>query len=300
MSNDTLRDTIRGLSERHLDAGFCVFGQTLTAVGRVGNTVPDHHGITELPCSDVANSGFVVGAALVGRRPIYVVRYQGFQHFNAPIIVNYAAKSKALWNRPCPLLVRSIAMEGGIGPVAGSSHHALYYRMPGVKIFAPMTPGEWRAAYEEFMAGDDVVYLSEHRGAYDNAEELPPIRPERPEIVLFPVSITRFTAVQAAVELLGESARVAVHHVVTLKPFAPSAEALADLRAAPYGGIVLDDDYTDGVAKALAFDLGVVTGRPMRVMGLTAECTAGFAPRLDNLPPNKEEIKRYVREICYP
>ena len=52
-------------------------------------------------------------------------------------------KSKEIWKIPCPVFVRGIGMEGGIGPVAGSSHHSLYYRMPGVKIASPMTPMEY-------------------------------------------------------------------------------------------------------------------------------------------------------------
>jgi sulfopyruvate decarboxylase TPP-binding subunit len=31
-------------------------------------------------------AGIVAGAALAGERPIYVVRYQGFQWYNSPII----------------------------------------------------------------------------------------------------------------------------------------------------------------------------------------------------------------------
>ena len=68
--------------------------------------------MVEVTTADVANGGFVVGAGLQGTRPIYVVRYQGFQWYNAPIILNYACKSKEIWNIPCPIFIRSIAMEG--------------------------------------------------------------------------------------------------------------------------------------------------------------------------------------------
>ena len=54
-------------------------------------------------------------------------------------------------------------MEGSIGPVAGSSHYSLYYRMPGVKIISPMTPKEYNLAYKSFMKEDEVYYVSEHR-----------------------------------------------------------------------------------------------------------------------------------------
>ena len=117
----TVRDTIKSITKEHLSGGSRCYGQCLTAVGWVGGTLPrlyEKDGMTELSMADVAGGGIVVGAALAGERPIYVVRYQGFQWYNSPIIANYAMKSKEIWQRPCPLLVRSIAMEGGIGPVA--------------------------------------------------------------------------------------------------------------------------------------------------------------------------------------
>ena len=121
----TLREVIKEITRRHLvDAEGLAMGQCLTAVGWVGGTLPEMYeedGMIELSMADVAGGGFAVGAALAGKRPIYIIRYQGFGWFNLPIILNYACKSKEIWNRPCPLLVRAIAMEGSIGPVAGSS-----------------------------------------------------------------------------------------------------------------------------------------------------------------------------------
>jgi len=155
----------------------------------------------ELSMADVAGAGIVVGTALAGERPIYVVRYQGFQWYNSPIIANYAMKSKEIWQRPCPMFIRSIAMEGGIGPVAGSSHHSIYQRMPGAKIASPMTPGEYAGVYKQFMEDDDVYYISEHRKSYDNTEELPDTFHEKADITLFPISITRFAAEEARTAL---------------------------------------------------------------------------------------------------
>ena len=282
-----LRDTIRELTAAHLDAGHLVCGQCLSAVGFVANTVPNDPRLTEFPMSDVAQSGFVVGAALVERRPLYILRYQGFSWFNLPIILNYAAKSKAIWGRPCPLLIRSIAMEGRIGPTSGSSHHALAYRMPGVKIFAPMTPWEWKVAYEDFMASDDVMLLSEHRSAYDNELEMPDSF-DGGDITLYPISVTRFAAKQAAIQLRNEGIAVNVVHLHELKPL-----YMPYLSTTKYG-IVIDDDYPDGIAKSLAFDIQKLTGSQMSVMGLENR-TAGFAAHLDNLPPTAEEIAAHVR-----
>lgn len=292
----TLREVIRETIDQHLDAGNLVMGQCLSAVGFVGGTLPERQDMAELPMSDVAGAYFAVGSALSGKRTVLVLRYQGFSWFAAPAIANYAMKSKAIWGKPCPLLIRSISMEGGIGPVASSSHHSLFLRMPGVKIFSPMTPNEWKSAYDEFMAGDDVVYLSEHRVAWDNEYELPDYRPTNPDIVLFPISITRFAATVASTELFAEDGlQIAIHHISQIKPFTPSGDALYDLQKAKYGGIVIDDDYHDGTAKPLAFDLHNLTGAHMNVMGLDNR-TAGFSPQTDNLPPDKDKIKAKIRD----
>jgi hypothetical protein len=61
-------------------------------------------------------------------------------------------------------------------------------------------------------------------------------------------------------------------------------------------GIVLDDDYVDGIAKSLAFDLNKKTGADVHVMGLENK-TAGFYPQVDNLPPNKDAIIKKIKSL---
>ena len=61
-----------------------------------------------------------------------------------------------------PSVHKSIGMEGGIGPVAGSSHHSLY-RIPGIKIVSPMTPKEYLKIYKQYMSDDDVYYYPNMR-----------------------------------------------------------------------------------------------------------------------------------------
>jgi len=295
----TLRDTIKETVRHHLtERNGIAMGQCLTAVGWVGGTLPELYeddGMVELSMADVAGGGIAVGAALAGRRPMYVIRYQGFNWYNAPMITNYAAKSKDIWGISCPMFVRSIAMEGAIGPVAGSSHHSLYYRMPGLKIFSPMTPGEYKYVYDKFMLEDEVYYVSEHRGAYNNTEEMINIYTQNPKITLFPISITRFAAVEAAKDLQKEGINVDVCHILQIKPFEPNQSDLFSLQFTGKG-IVLDDDYVDGIAKNLAFDLNKKTGADVHVMGLDDK-TAGFYSQVDNLPPSKEKIIKKIREL---
>lgn len=295
-----LRQTIKDIIKNHLlKKGGKVFGQCLTAVGWVGGTLPELYekdGMIELSMADVAGGGIVVGAGLMMTRPIYVIRYQGFNWYNCPMIVNYACKSKEIWKKPCPILVRGIAMEGGIGPVAGSSHHSLYYRMPGVKILSPMTPEEYKQTYEYFMNNDEVIYVSEHRGSYDNTKELNDIIYDKSDLVIFAISITRFEALKAQEILKNENINISVVNMFWIKPYKITEKHIKTLKNSKFGGLVIDDDYEDGIAKSIANDLNNISGKSIKTLGLKNK-TAGFHPDVDNLPPNAEQIYKLIKKI---
>ena len=296
----TVREIIKETIFKHLkEQNGLVFGQCLSAVGWVGGTIPElteKDGIVELSMADVSNGGIVTGAGLSKRRPIYVIRYQGFNWFNASIILNYACKSKELWDVPCPIFIRGIAMEGSIGPVAGSSHHSIYYRMPGIKIISPMTPKEYLLAYDYFMKNEDVLYVSEHRGSYDNKEELPDFISDNLDLILFPISITRFEAKKAKIELEKQGFKIGIANVLWIKPFKINKDWEKAIINSKFGGIVLDDDYTDGVGTNLAYEIMKKTGKKIETMGLK-DRSAGFSKTTDNLPPNCSEIVEKVKTI---
>ena len=297
----TVRDTIKSIVHTHLtENDGLAFGQCLTAVGWVGGTLPELYekdGMIELPMSDVSNGGIVVGAGLMSKRPIYVIRYQGFNWYNSPMIINYACKSKELWKIPCPIFVRGIAMEGGIGPVAGSSHHSLYFRMPGIKIASPMTPKEYISVYSQFMKDDDVYYISEHRKSYDNSSELKDsLVYKKFDVIIFAISITRFESLKAKKNLEKKGIKVGIVNIVWLKPFTIKKKWLESLKKSKFGGIVIDDDYVNGVSKSIANDLNLKSKKQVHTMGLK-DRTAGFHKTVDNLPPNAEEICKQIEKI---
>ena len=187
-------------------------------------------------------------------------------------------------------------MEGGIGPVAGSSHHSLYHRMPGIKIASPMTSKEYEEVYEEFMKNDDVVYVSEHRGSYSNTEEFEDTLHSKSDIVLFPISITRFEAEKAKKKLEEGGFKVSIIHQKWIKPFVFKEEWKNCLINSTNGGIVLDDDYEDGVSKCIAQEMMLNTGKKVYTLGLKNR-TAGFHKKVDNLPPSASEISNFVLGI---
>jgi pyruvate/2-oxoglutarate/acetoin dehydrogenase E1 component len=297
----TLRDTIKSIIEGHLlSKKGKVYGQCLTAVGWVGGTLPELYeddGMVEISMADVAGGAFVVGASLAGDKPIYVVRYQGFQWYNCVSVVNYAAKSKSIWKRPCPIFVRSIAMEGGIGPVAGSSHHSLVYRMPGIKIAAPMTPEEYKFCYSEFIKDDEPYYISEHRKSYDNCDEFEDyFFHDNPDFTVFAISITRFEMKKLLEIAALNNLKINVANIVWIKPFIPSNQSLKSLRNSKFGGLILDDDYASGCQAHIANLLSVNSNKIVHTLGLE-EKTAGFDQKVDILPPSAEKIFDFLNII---
>ena len=296
----TVRDTIKEITRKHLseDKGKC-YGQCLTAVGWVGGTLPEMYeedGMVEFSMADVAGGAIATGIALAGGRPMYVVRYQGFQWYNLASVVNYAAKSKEIWNRPCPIFVRSIAMEGGVGPVAGSSHHSMAQRMPGIKVASPMTPREYQYVYDCFMNEDEPYYISEHRKSYDNDEELENIILPTADFTIFPISITRLEMKKLVDLAKQENISLNIIHQLWIKPFIVEDSWKIALDNSKFGGLVTDDDYVEGTASSIANELSLATGKRVWTLGLEPR-TAGFHPTVDNLPPSAEQIIKKLKQI---
>lgn len=299
----TLAETIKHHTKKHLlENNGLLFGQCVTAVGWVGGTIPELYekdGVIELPTSDVSNGGIVTGAGLMGRRPIYVIRYQGFGWYNLPIILNYACKSKELWDRPCPIFIRAIGMEGNIGPCATGSHHGICGRMPGIVIKSPMTPHEWTDVWNDFLQGDDPVYCNEHRLGFPiDYEMLDDVASDYSSLdcIVFAISNGRLNALKAQKELKKQGVSVAIFHLVDLKPFSVKLEHRTALQQCGCG-IVVDSDFQDyGVATQIAHDLTMRTNKPVYTLGLENR-TAGFASHCDNLTPSPEKIVERIKEI---
>lgn len=296
----TTGEIIREITKKHItENNGVVLCQALTAAGWVANTVPalpDNHNLKELSIEDTSNPGIAVGFALAGRRPIYICRYQGFMWYNASPFINHAAKAKEMWGYKVPVFIRSIAMEGGIGPVASNSHHGMITRMPGIPVYAPMTPAEYQAGWNYFMEHDGPFYCSEHRRSFTIDYEMPDIIHSHPNITLFPISAARLETLEAVKQLENEGITCNINHLVWLKPFKGLEKALGLLENSVFGGIVIDTDYENGVSKCLAHDLMMQSSKKVRVLGLE-ERTAGFAPHLDNLPPSQEKIVNFVKSI---
>jgi len=295
-----LRDTIKEITYQHLKKNKSqVFGQNLTGVGWVAGTLPklyEKDGVIELPMADVAGGGIVTGSALMGKKPIYIIRYQGYNWFNCIFIVNYACKSNEIWKIPCPMIIRGIASEGSIGPVAGSAHLSVIYKMPGLKIFSPMTSKEYINVYKKFIKSNDVFYVSEHRLSYSNTKEFKNEIKGKKDLILMPISITRFEAEKAKKSLEKKGFKVGIIHLVSLKPFILEKKWLKAIKNSRAGVLMTDNDYNNGILRTLAHQIIEKTNKNVSVLGLD-EKTAGHHKKVDNLPPDEFKIKKKAISI---
>ena len=295
-----LRETIKDITSYHLKKNNSqVFGQNLTGVGWVDGTLPklfEKDGVVELPMADVAGGGIVTGSALTKRKPIYIIRYQGYNWFNCIFIVNYACKSKEIWKIPCPIFIRGIASEGSIGPVSGSSHISIIYKMPGIKIYSPMTNKEYKRVYKKFIKSSDVFYVSEHRRSYSNKKEFKNKIKNNMDIILMAISVTRFSAEKAKVILESKGLKVGIIHVVDLKPFTINKNWIKAIKSSQHGVLMVDNDYADGILRILAHKLNQKTNKQINVLGLDDK-SAGHHNKVDNLPPDENKIVKYVFKL---
>jgi len=211
-------------------------------------------------------------------------------------LLNYAAKSREMWKVPCPIFVRSIGMEGGIGPVASGCHHGMVMRMPGMPVCAPMTPGEWTEAWEWFMSHDDPLYVSEHRRSFPINYEMEHILNQRADITILAISGARLNALEAIGFLAQEGITCDLMHLMWLKPFCITELMMHSLKKTGLG-LVIDSDFEiAGPSRSMAYELMLAASVPVYALGLD-DRTAGFAPHFDNGTPTADKIFKYVNSL---
>ena len=283
----TVAETIKEITRHHLEENNgLLFGQAISAVGWVNNSVPDCKGIVEFPMTDVANMSVACGAALAGRRPIIVIRFQDFMWLNGAALVSYAAKSKDIFGYATPVYIRALAQEH-----AGCNHsgllHNLFMHIPGIRVVAPMSPREYQQTWDTYMANDDPMYVSEHRSSFTHSHEYEnTCHPA--DVTLIGISAGRFSLDRAAELLAEEGVTTNQAHVVSLKPLDIDAakQALEHTRL----GIVIDPGFEIcGASESIAYQLGWATGKPVKAIGLPDRPTSAH-PTWRNTIPGPERI----------
>lgn len=144
----------------------------------------------EMPISENAVTGIVVGLALKGFKPILTHQRVDFALLSMDQIVNSAAKWRLMFNRGdgLPLVIRMIIGRGwGQGPTHSQSLQSWFAHIPGLKVLMPSNPKDAKGMLAYALQDPNPVIFLEHRWLHDIKGEVPTesytVDPTLPRIV---------------------------------------------------------------------------------------------------------------------
>lgn len=121
------------------------------------------------PLSEDAMTGFAIGAAMAGLRPIHVHIRMDFLLLCMNQLVNMGAKSHYMYNGQVsvPMVVRAmIGRSWGQGAQHSQALHALFMHIPGLKVVAPSNAYDAKGLLLSSIRDNNPVIFIEHRLLY--------------------------------------------------------------------------------------------------------------------------------------
>jgi pyruvate dehydrogenase E1 component beta subunit len=173
-------EAIRQEMER--DPGVFVYGLGVDdPKGLYGTTLDLHRDFGadrcfDTPLAEDAMTGFGIGAAIAGMRPIHVHQRMDFLMLCMNQLVNMAAKQSYMSNGAVhvPFVVRGIVGRSwGQGAQHSQAFHSFFMHVPGLKVLAPSTPHDAKGCMIAAIRDDNPVIVMEHRMLYGNTGIVP-------------------------------------------------------------------------------------------------------------------------------
>jgi pyruvate/2-oxoglutarate/acetoin dehydrogenase E1 component len=128
------------------------------------------------PLSEDAMTGFGLGAAINGMRPIHVHMRMDFLLLGMNQLVNMIATHcyGSGGTMKVPLVIRAIIGRGwGQSYQHSKSLHSWFAHVPGLKVVMPATPRDAKGMLKAAIRDDNPVVFIEHRWLYDAVGEVP-------------------------------------------------------------------------------------------------------------------------------
>jgi len=125
----------------------------------------------ELPCSENASVGMVLGAASYGLNPIICFQRVEFALLALEQLVNNSSKISYLTNnkRTNPLLLRLVIGRGwGQGPSHSQSLETIFAQIPNINVVLPVFPEDSKLIFETFPTMKSPTICLEHRWIHFN------------------------------------------------------------------------------------------------------------------------------------
>ena len=270
-----------------------IFGTTRAAYERFGS-----ERVFDVPNGENAMTGIAIGAAAVGKRPVYVHPRNDFMFLATDQIINLAAKWRYMYGATSrvPIVVRAIIGKGwGQGATHSQSLQALFAHFPGLHVVMPALPADAKGLTLAALRAGSPVIILEHRAPYETKGPVPEgpeptplgtaalVRSGR-DVTIVATSLMVVEALKCAERLATLGVSVEVIDCRSLRPL-DEETILASVRRTGRV-IVADTSWVHyGVASEIA---GLCAERafehlrgPVRRLGL-ADCPAPVSVALEN------------------
>ena len=129
------------------------------------------HRCFDTPLSEDSLTGYGIGLAISGFKPIHVHQRTDFLLLCCNQLINIAAKVKYISNGrlKCPFVVRAITGRSwGQGGQHSQSFHSLFANIPGLRILTPATPQDVYNCYLNVFESSIPTIIIEHRMLYQS------------------------------------------------------------------------------------------------------------------------------------
>ncbi|MCP9882392.1 hypothetical protein KBY65_07850 [Cyanobium sp. Alchichica 3B3-8F6] len=127
------------------------------------------HRCYDTPLSEDSLTGYGIGLAIQGYKPIHVHQRTDFLLLTANQLINMGAKISYLseGKTRCPFLVRAITGRSwGQGAQHSQSFHSMFANIPGLRVLAPSTPADAYNVYRNAFKDRVPTIVIEHRMLY--------------------------------------------------------------------------------------------------------------------------------------
>ena len=186
----------------------------------------------DMPVSENAMTGIVIGSAIKGFRPIMVSQRADFFLLGLDQLINNAAKWYYMFGNKMtvPLVIRLIIGKGwGQGPQHSQSFQSFFSHIPGIKVIMPSSPYDAKGLLITAIKDNNPVICLEHRWLYNTLGNVPKeiyeiplgeakIIKEGKDLTLITMSYMAMEAMEAQKQLEKERIDLEILDIRTIKP----------------------------------------------------------------------------------
>ncbi|MDD5070121.1 MAG: alpha-ketoacid dehydrogenase subunit beta [Candidatus Omnitrophica bacterium] len=165
-----------------IDSRVYVMGEGVDDSGGIFGTTKNLHKkhgkkrVFDLPLAENGFTGFAVGSAITGMRPVLVHMRMDFMLLSMDQIINHASKWRYMFagKQTVPLTIRCIIGRGwGSAAQHSQSLESLFMHIPGLRVIVPSNAYDAKGLLLASIACDDPVIFIEHRWLYNIKSQVP-------------------------------------------------------------------------------------------------------------------------------